>query len=178
MTDLSKLNFNANDVDTSQADKFGVIPNGEYLAIITGSELKRNKEDTGSYINFCFQIIEGPYAKRLIWSIANILHTDKKKEANGRVTLAVICKAVGVTEPKDTTELHNIPLVIVIKVENDAYKGGLKSVVKSFKGIAPKVETKVIASNSNIKPVFTATGNPSATKVANQQGVDDDKPPF
>lgn len=151
MTDLSKLNFNANQVDTSQADKFGVIPNGEYLAIITGSELKRNKEDTGSYINFCFQIIDGPYAKRLIWSIANILHDDKKKEANGRVTLAVICKAVNVPEPKDTTELHNIPLVLVIKVENDTFKGGLKSAVKSYKGISPKNETKQDSIYSNEK---------------------------
>ena len=143
MVDINKLAFNANDVDTNAADIYAPIPNGEYVAIIQKTELKRNKDDTGSYINFTLQIVEGPYAGRLIWSIANILHQDKTKEANGRVTLAIICKAVGVIEPKDTAELHDKPLVIVIKVEDDKFKGGLKSSVKSYKGIA-RMETKVI----------------------------------
>lgn len=169
MTDITKLGFNANNVDTTQADIYAPIPNGEYVSIIQGSELKRNKDDTGSYINFKFQIVEGQYKGRLIWSIANIIHVDKEKEARGRVQLAIVCKAVGVPEPRDTTELHNIPLVIVIKVEKDVFSGGMKSNVKSYKGIS-RTETKVLPRASN------ATHTPIVNQAVNNPVTDDDIP--
>ena len=78
MADLS--GFDANQVEPT--GDFDPIPAGKYLAVITDSEMKPNKAGTGRLLQFTFQIIEGEYQNRLIWTLHNlplVIHVRCKK---------------------------------------------------------------------------------------------------
>jgi len=106
-------NFNANDVEPT-AD-FDPVPSGKYLAIITESELKPTKSGTGSYLQLTFQIIEGEYKGRFLWSRLNLYNPNATAVKIAQSELSAICRSVGVITPKDSVELHNLPLVLNVK---------------------------------------------------------------
>ncbi|GAB4232409.1 MAG: hypothetical protein OHK0028_07850 [Deltaproteobacteria bacterium] len=111
---MANLNgFNAANVEPSI--DFEPIPAGKYLAVITNSEMKPTKTGSGSYLELCFQIIEGPYKNRLLWSRLNLDNPNKQAVEIARAHLSAICRAVGVIQPKDSIELHNLPLQITVK---------------------------------------------------------------
>ena len=64
---MANLNgFNAADVEPAVG--FDPIPAGRYLAIITDTTLRPTKTGGGNYLELTFQVIEGEYKERLIWS--------------------------------------------------------------------------------------------------------------
>ncbi|GAB4240852.1 MAG: hypothetical protein OHK0028_19110 [Deltaproteobacteria bacterium] len=105
--------FNANNVDP--AVDFEPIPAGKYLAVITGSEMKATKNGSGSFLELTFQVIEGPYRNRQLWARLNLDNPNKQAVEIARAQLSAICRAVGVMQPKDSLELHNLPLQITVK---------------------------------------------------------------
>jgi hypothetical protein len=125
--------FNANEVEPS-AD-FEPIPAGKYLAVITESEVKPNKAGTGSYLQFTFQIIEGEYKGRFLWSRLNLDNPNETAVKIARAELSSICRAVGVMAPKDSIELHDLPLVISVKCKK---RKDTDEVVNEIKGYSKK----------------------------------------
>lgn len=105
--------FNANNVDP--ALDFEPIPAGKYLAIISDSGMKPTKNGSGSFLELTFQVIDGPYKNRLLWSRLNLENPNKQAVEIARAQLSAICRAVGVMQPKDSLELHNLPLQITVK---------------------------------------------------------------
>ena len=68
---MANLNgFNANNVDP--ATDFEPIPAGKYVAIITDSGMKPTKSGSGHFLELTFQIIDGPYKSRMLWSRLNL----------------------------------------------------------------------------------------------------------
>lgn len=111
---MANLNgFNAAEVEP--AARFEPIPAGKYVAVITESELKPTKVGTGYYLQLTFQIQEGDYKNRILWSRLNIDNPNSTAVQIARSELSAICRAVGVMAPKDSVELHNLPLVIDVK---------------------------------------------------------------
>jgi hypothetical protein len=105
--------FNANNIDP--AIDFEPIPAGKYLAIISDSGMKPTKNGSGSFLELTFQVIDGPYKNRLLWSRLNLENPNKQAVEIARAQLSAICRAVGVMQPKDSLELHNLPLQITVK---------------------------------------------------------------
>ncbi|MCA9267838.1 MAG: DUF669 domain-containing protein, partial [Planctomycetales bacterium] len=105
--------FNAGEVEP--ASDFDPLPAGKYLAVITESETKANKAGTGSYLQFTFQIIDGEHKGRLLWGRLNLDNPNQTAVKIARGELSAICRAVGVMQPKDSVELHDLPLVIKVK---------------------------------------------------------------
>lgn len=105
--------FNASNVDP--ALEFEPIPAGKYLAIISDSEMKATKNGSGSFLELTFQVIEGPYKNRLLWARLNLDNPNKQAVEIARAQLSAICRAVGVMQPKDSLELHNLPLQVTVK---------------------------------------------------------------
>ena len=67
---MANLNgFDAATVDP--ATDFEPLPAGKYLAVITDSEMKPTKAGTGHYLQMTFQVIDGPFKNRLLWSRLN-----------------------------------------------------------------------------------------------------------
>lgn len=105
--------FNANDVEPTT--DFDPVPAGKYLAVIAQSEVKVNKAGTGSYLQFTFQIIDGEYKGRYLWARLNLDNPNDTAVKIARAELSAICRAVGVMTPRDSIELHDLPLLIKVK---------------------------------------------------------------
>lgn len=121
MADLSELGFNANEVKPNEG--FDVLPAGDYEAVIVGSEIKPTTKGDGRYIKFELQIINGEFQNRKLWDNLNIWNPSEKAVQIAKGTLSAICRAVNVPTPKDTSELHNKPLRVSVKVESSTDYG-------------------------------------------------------
>jgi len=129
---MANLNgFNANNVDP--AVEFEAIPPGKYVAVITNTEMKPTKAGNGSYLEITFQVIEGEFKNRLLWARLNLDNPSQMAVKIARSELSSICRAVGVMEPKDSIELHNLPLVISVKQKTDA-DGEVRNEIKGYAG--------------------------------------------
>ena len=127
---MANLNgFNANNVDP--ATDFEAIPAGKYLAAVTASEMKPTKSGNGSFLELTFQVLEGEHKGRLLWARLNLDNPNATAVKIARGELSALCRAVGVLEPKDSVELHNLPLVITVKQKPDA-GGEVRNEVKGF----------------------------------------------
>lgn len=143
--------FNANDVDPDFA--FEAIPVGKYLAVITESEMKPTKSGSGQYLQFTFQVIEGEYKGRLVWSRLNLDNPNATTVKIARAELSAICRAAGVPAPKDSVELHNIPLVITVGQKKRADTGEMGNVIKGYaRKDAVVARPTVPASNGSAPP--------------------------
>jgi len=105
--------FDANQVEP--ADEFEAIPAGKYQAVITDSEFKPTKAGTGNYLQLAFEIIDGEYKGRLLWSRLNLDNPNETAVKIAQQELSAVCRAVGVLTPQDSAELHDLPLVIHVR---------------------------------------------------------------
>ena len=146
MSNLSGYNFNAEEIEPSSFDP---IPAGWYQAIISNSEMKATRDGYGEYLSLTLQIIEGQYENRLVFARLNLKNANDKAVDIARKDLAAICRAVGVMSPQASEELHDIPLMIKVKVRpasgdyeasNDI--GGYKAVEGANLTPAPKAASK------------------------------------
>jgi len=143
--------FNANEVDPNFA--FEPIPAGKYLAVITESEMKPTKSGVGQYLRFTLQIIEGEYKGRLVWSRLNLDNSNATTVKIARAELSAICRAVGVPAPKDSVELHNLPLVITVGLKKRDDNGEMGNVIKAYaRKDAPAVRAPAPAGNNGTPP--------------------------
>ena len=147
MSNLSAYNFNAEEVEPSSS--FDPIPAGWYTAIINNSEMKATRDGYGEYLSLTLQVIEGQYENRLVFARLNLKNANDKAVDIARKDLAAICRAVGVMSPQASEELHDIPLMIKVKVRpasgdyeasNDI--GGYKAVEGANLTPAPKAASK------------------------------------
>ncbi|MCY2928197.1 MAG: DUF669 domain-containing protein [Planctomycetota bacterium] len=128
MADLN--GFNANEVEPTAS--FEAIPAGKYLAAITESEMKPTKNGSGSYLQLTLTILEGEYKGRVVWARLNLANPNQTAVKIAQSDLSAVCRAVGVMTPKDSCELHNIPLLITVKVKKREDNGELTNEVKGF----------------------------------------------
>jgi len=128
MADLS--GFDANKVEPST--DFDAVPAGKYIALISESEMKANKAGTGHYLQLTFQIIEGPYKNRLLWARLNLDNPNATAVQIARAELSAICRGIGVMAPKDSVELHNLPLVITVKCKKREDTGEISNEIKGY----------------------------------------------
>ena len=130
---MANLNgFNANEVDPAVG--FDPIPAGKYLAVITESEMKPTKAGTGQYLQLTFQVIDGEYKGRLIWARLNLDNPSDMAVKIARAELSAICRAIGVMAPKDSVELHNLPLVIKVGCKKRDDTGDITNEIKGYEG--------------------------------------------
>jgi hypothetical protein len=134
---MANLNgFNASEVEPAVG--FDPIPAGKYLAVITESEMKPTKAGTGQFLQLTFQIIEGPYKGRLAWARLNLDNPSAMAVKIARAELSAICRAVGVMAPKDSIELHNLPLVIKVVCKKREDIGGGGEITNEIRGYEAK----------------------------------------
>ena len=126
---MGNLDFNANTVEP--ATDFEAIPAGKYVAAVVASEMKPTKAGTGNYLELTFEVLEGEFKGRKLWARLNLDNPNALAVKIARSELSALCRAVGVMEPKDSCELHNLPLVITVKQKADA-EGEVRNEVKGY----------------------------------------------
>jgi len=127
-------NFNANEVEPTAP--FEPLPAGKYIAAITASEMKPTKKKDGSYLELTFTVLEGDCKGRKTWDRLCINHPNDLTQKIARGNLSAICRAVGVMQPRDSVELHNIPLVISVKCKKREDNGEIANEVKGYEAKA------------------------------------------
>lgn len=123
-------NFDANTVEPTT--DFDPIPADKYVAMITASQMKPTKDGSGQYLELSFQILEGEYKNRLLWARLCLNHSKEVTAKIARGHLAAICRAVGVLTPRDSSELHNLPLVVKVTLKKRKDNGELTNELKAF----------------------------------------------
>ena len=127
---MAQLNFDASKVDPSVP--FEAVPSDKYTAAITHSELKPTKAGDGSYLEIEYTILEGEYKGRKVWDRLCLNHQTQKTVEIARANLSAICHAVGIMKPRDSSELHNIPITITVKAKRDDSTGNIFNEVKGY----------------------------------------------
>ena len=122
--------FNAHDVEPNTA--FEPIPAGKYLAAIIASETKQTKSGGGSYLELTFSILDGEYKGRQLWSRLNLSNPNATAVKIARGDLSAICRAINVMQPKDSVDLHNLPLVINVKLKKRTDNDELTNEIKGY----------------------------------------------
>ena len=131
MADLS--GFNANEVEPNAP--FEPLPAGKYIAAVVASEVKPTKKGDGSYLQLEFEVLEGDCKGRKIWDRLCINHPNDMTQKIARGNLSAICRAVGVMQPRDSVELHNLPVELTVKVKR---RTDTQDLVNEIKGYAPR----------------------------------------
>jgi hypothetical protein len=140
-------NFNANDVEPTSFDP---LPAGKYLAVITESEMKATKSGAGQFLNLTFQVLDGEYKGRKLWARLNLKNPNPQAEQIARGQLSAICRAVGVMAPRDSVELHNLPLVVTVKLKKRDDTGDIQNEISGYlrKDVAPAAPAPAAAASS------------------------------
>jgi hypothetical protein len=107
--------FDATTVEPSAPRE--VIPAGKYKAVITKSEERPTKAQTGSMLVLTCQIIEGPHQGLTLMDRLNLNNPNKTAEEIAQRTLSAICRSVGVMMPNESSDLHDKPMMITVKVK-------------------------------------------------------------
>ena len=157
---MATINFNANEVEPSVG--FEAIPAGKYQAVIVESDMKANKAGTGEYLQLEFEIIEGEFKNRKLWTRLNLNNPNPDAVRMARADLSAICHAVNVIQPGDSVELHNLPLTITVKCR----KTPDGDIVNEIKGYAAKA-----SATGAVTPA-------AATQQPPQQGTAPSAPPW
>lgn len=127
---MATLNFDATQVEPSTGKD--PVPAGKYVAVIVGSEMKPTKNGAGEYLECEYQIVDGEHKGRKLWSRHNLQHSNAQTVQIARGELSAICRAIGIMTPKDSAELHNLPLTITVKVKKREDNGELANEISAW----------------------------------------------
>lgn len=128
--------FDARTVEPNEG--FDILPAGDYDAVIVKSELVETKDKTGKMLKMEFQILSGKFQNRKLFCNLGIglsEATDGGRQAVkiAKGNLSAICRAVGVLTPSDSSELHNKPLRITVKIRPPKGQYAASNEISSFK---------------------------------------------
>jgi hypothetical protein len=107
--------FNAAEVEPNAS--YEPLPAGWYKAVITASEEKPTKAQTGSYLQMTLEVIEGQHQGRKLIERLNLNNPNATAVEIAQRTLSGICRAVGILTPRTSYDLHDKPLMVKVKVK-------------------------------------------------------------
>lgn len=114
---MVQLNFDATKVAPDTG--FDVVPAGWYNAMVDESELRPTKDGTGAYLNLRFEVVDGQYKGRKIFSRFNIKNANPQAQEIAHKQLSAVCHAVGVLDLQNSEMLHNRPMKIKVRIKKD-----------------------------------------------------------
>jgi len=136
---MPEINFDANSVEPM--GEFSPLPVGEYLTIISASEMKPTKTGNGMYLQLVFDVMEGEFKGRKIFDRLNIQNINSTAQQIAQSALSSICRAIGVLTPRNSEELHNIPLKIKVGIRPASGEYGESNVIKGYMPAAAQPPT-------------------------------------
>lgn len=113
--------FNAGAIDPAKPRT--TLPAGKYKCVITQSGEKPTKAMTGTMLTLSLQVIEGPHQGAMVFDQLNINNPSQTAMEIAQRTLSAICRATGVMMPQDSSDLHNKPLMVTVRVESSQQYG-------------------------------------------------------
>jgi len=114
---MALLPKKANTAENSeQLGDFSALPNGEYIAQIKSSEMKKTKAGTGSYLQLIWTILHpAEFKGRVLYDNLNLNNPNPVAEDIANKALNSICAACDKVGVEDSVELHGIPIKLKVQ---------------------------------------------------------------
>ena len=126
--------FDASEIEP--AATYEPLPADWYKAVITTTEEKPTKAQTGSYLELNMEIIEGSYQGRRVFERLNLKNPNPVAVEIAQRSLSSICRAVGVNNPQNSEELMDKPLMIKLAVKPADGQYGPSNEVKGYEAVS------------------------------------------
>lgn len=126
-------NFDANTVDPNVA--YEPLPAGWYKCVIAASEEKPTKDQLGSYLQLELQVIEGEQQGRKLTDRLNLNNRNATASEIAYRTLSAICHAVGIMTPRQSSDLHDKPLMVKVAVKPADAQYAASNDVKGYEAV-------------------------------------------
>ena len=127
---MALLNFTA--LPEESQIKFELLPKGDYLSIIIESSVKITKNGFGKYLEIIFEIIDGPFKGRKVWERLTVQNVSVKALEVGQRRLSHLLRSLGKEAVNDSSELHALPLYIMVDIEPASGEFAPKNKVIAF----------------------------------------------
>lgn len=162
---MAQLNFDASQVapDTGLSDP---VPAGWYNVMIDESEMKPTKQEGGMRLALRFNIIDGQYANRKIFSGLNLRNANPVAQEIAYKQLSAICHAVGVMQVQDSQQLHGRPLKVKVKVRAASGDYEASNEITAYKNINEQVDGPVGGAPTGAAPWAPAPQPAAAPQAA------------
>ena len=95
---MVELNFSADAIEPLGV--FDVLPVGEYVVVVSETDMKDASTGKGRYLQIVFTVIDGEYKGRKIWDRLNIDNESTTAQEIAQRALSSICRAVKVMHPR------------------------------------------------------------------------------
>lgn len=112
--------YRNNDENSEEKAMFPPVPAGEHIAVIEESEYIENREQTGMNLKLVWQIVDGPNKGSKLFEYLCLEHVKIGTKQQAWRTLNKINDICGFSAPdraKDSSQLHNIPMIIDVKCD-------------------------------------------------------------
>jgi hypothetical protein len=133
---MTELNFDSTTIEPATG-RFELLPVDDYLAVISESAMKDTKKmmsngKPGKFLSVVFTVIEGDYKDRKVFTNLNLINDNEQTVEIAQRDLSAICRATGVLHPKDSSELHDKPIVISVGIRKGSNGYGDSNIVKKY----------------------------------------------
>ena len=115
---MAQFSFDTNSVEKREND-YSLLPAGWYTAQVTETDIVPLKSGNGQALKLTFEVLQDGYRNRKVWARLNVRHSNPDAERISQQQLRELCEAIGLARMNDTTELHNKPVQIRVKVRKD-----------------------------------------------------------
>jgi hypothetical protein len=134
---MATLQFSAQGIDTS--NNFDALPAGEYTVVVTESDMKTTQSGTGRYLSLTFEV-QAPesFRGRRLWDNLNLENPSAKAVEIAQRQLAQLCVACGLQGITDSEQLHNVPVVAIVKVDRS---DSTRNQIKGYKAAGQALQT-------------------------------------
>ena len=112
---MTELAFNATEVKPATGTP-DPVPSGYYYAAITASEMKETKNKDGSFLHITLDILDGQYKGQKVFDNLNLRNQSQIAQEIAYGTLSAICHATQILNITDSQQLHNIPMIVKVKL--------------------------------------------------------------
>lgn len=139
----------------------GLVPPGKYTLQVIESEVCATKAGTGQYIKFTFEILDGEYRGKRIYSNCNFANPNETAQRLGREWLKSLATYSGHPNPnviRDTQELHGRPVIGSVIVKD----GGEYADSNEIKGFAKVAGQPAAAPPAPAAPAAAPAPAPAA----------------
>lgn len=142
--------FDANAVDPAESRE--PIPAGWYTCVITQSEEKPTKAQTGSYLQLTLEVIEGDHAGRKTFDRLNLNNPNATAVEIAQRTLSSICRSVGVMTPRNSSDLHDKPMMVKVSVKPSDGTYSASNEVKEYAALDKQAPAATATASASVPP--------------------------
>jgi hypothetical protein len=93
------------------------LPADTYTVVIVRTEIKPTRAGDGELLSVMNEVIEGKFSGRKIFDNLNLVNKSSQAVEIAQKKLSAICHAVGVLQVVETSQLHDIPLRVTVRIK-------------------------------------------------------------